>query len=127
MAVRASSDELLVRDRSLLLVGGGEPPLEGGDEPLLLLGLGDPLGLGGLVLLVGLSLLRGGEVLPDRSLVMGVGVAGWLSKHLVNSAIIIFVRKFITHFIFVKLTIRNMQLSAVLVELAWLSEAWSEV
>ena len=51
VAVLTSSELLLVLDLSLLL-GGGELPLDGGVVALLLLVGEEPLGLGGLVLLL---------------------------------------------------------------------------
>ena len=112
VAVLTSSEELLVLDLSLLL-GGGELPLDGGVVALLLLVGEEPLGLGGLVLLLG------GDDLPGMSLGIGLGVEGWQSRHLANSAEIIFVRKCVVIIcLILRLTIRDVELPAVLVPLA---------
>ena len=112
VAALTSSDELLVLDLSLLLLSG-ELPLEGGVVALLLLVGEEPLGLGGLVLLLG------GDDLPGISLGIGVGVAGWQSRHRANSTAIIFVRKVIIIIcLILRLTIWDVELPAVLVPLA---------
>ena len=76
---------------------------------------------GGLDLLVGLPVLLGDVALPGRNLVVGVGVTGWLIKQRANSAVNSCVRTFIIWFDFVSLTVRYMNLSAVLSELAGLA------
>ena len=76
----------------------------------------EPLGLGGLVLLLG------GNGLPGMSLGIGLGVEGWQSRHLANSLEIIFVRKgVIIICLILRLTIWDVELPAVLVPLARLS------
>ena len=82
-----SSEEERVLDLSLLLVGG-----DGGEFHLLLVGV-VTLGLGGVVLLLG--------GVGGMSLGTGLGVDGWLTKHLANSAEIILVRGRVVIVIFV--------------------------
>ena len=114
VAVLTSSDELLVLDLSLLLLSG-ELPLDGGVVALLLLVGEEPLGLGGLVLLLG------GDDLPGISIGIGVGVAGWQSRHRANSTAIIFVRDvIIIIFLILRLTVWDVDLPAVLAPWAWL-------
>ena len=107
VAALTSSDDDLVLDLSLLLLSG-ELPLEGGVVPLLLLAGEVPLGLGGLVLLLG------GD-LPWVSLGIGVGVAGWQSRHRANSTAIIIIRDvIIIIFLILRLTVWYVELPAVL-------------
>ena len=115
VAFLTSSEEERVLERSLLLVGG-----DGGEFPLLLLVGVVTLGLGGVVLLLG--------GVGGMSLGTGLGVDGWLTKHLANSAEIILVRGRVVIVIFIlRLTIWNMDLSAVLTPLTRLPEAGAKV
>ena len=89
VAFLTSSEEERVLERSLLLVGG-----DGGEFSLLLLVGVVALGLGGVVLLV-----LGG--VGGLGLGTWLGVDGWLTKHLANSAEIILVMGRVVIVIFV--------------------------
>ena len=64
-------------------------------------------------------LLLGGDDLGGMSFGIGLGVEGWQSRHLVNSAEIILIRECVVIIcLILRLTIRDVELPAVLVPLA---------
>ena len=114
VAVLTSSELLLVLDLSLLLGGGNSPWMEVWFPSSF-------LWVRSLLVLGGWSFFSGGDDLPGMSLGIGLGVAGWQSRHQANSTAIIFVRKvIIIIFLILRLTVWDVELPAVLVPWAWL-------